>query len=49
VAITGFCWMVSGAVTSTSSSAVFCGMTCYLQPSGLVVRDGKPVSRGVSP
>jgi hypothetical protein len=41
--------MVSGVATSTSSFVVFCGKTWYLQPSGMVVKDGKPMLRGVSP
>jgi hypothetical protein len=40
--------MVSGVATSTSSFVVFCDKTWYLQPSALVVKDGKPVLRGVN-
>lgn len=43
VSIEGNSWMVFGVVTLTSSFAVFCSKIRFLLPSGLVVKDCKPV------
>jgi hypothetical protein len=41
--------MVSGVVTPASSFDFVCGKIWFLQPSGLVMMDGKPALPGVSP
>lgn len=42
-------WLNLGAATLTSSFELFCGMTGFLQPCGLVVKDCKPTFRVLMP